>query len=55
MKRILCILLGISLLLGTVSFAWAEEDGEEGEDDIEYSAEELAEMEAELKRKMLES
>ena len=30
MKRILCILLGISLLLGTVSFAWAEEDGEEG-------------------------
>ena len=46
MKRILCILLGISLLLGTVSFAWAEEDGE---DDIEYSAEELAEMEAEEK------
>ena len=49
MKRILCILLGISLLLGTVSFAWAEEDGEEGEDDIEYSAEELAEREAEEK------
>ena len=46
MKRILCILLGISLLLGTMPFACAEED--EG-DDIEYSAEELAEMEAEEK------
>ena len=44
MKRILCILLGISLLLGTAVFAYAEE-GEE--DDIEYSQEALAEMEEE--------
>ena len=42
MKRILCILLGISLLLGMTSFAWAEE-----EDDTEYSEEALAEAEAE--------
>ncbi len=47
MKRILCILLGISLLLGMTSFAWAEEDGDE--DDIQYSQEELEEMEAEEK------
>ena len=43
MKRIICILLGLSLLLGTVSFAYAEED------DVDYSDEELAEMEAEEK------
>ena len=36
MKRILCILLGLSLLLGSVSFAYAEED------DVDYSDEELA-------------
>ena len=42
MKRILCILLGISLLLGMTSFAWAEE-----EDDTEFSEEALAEAEAE--------
>ncbi len=47
MKRIICILLGLSLLLGTVSFAYAEEDG--GEDDLEFKAEQLAEMEAEEK------
>ncbi len=44
MKRILCILLGISLLLGTAVFAYAEE-GEE--DDTEYSQEAIAEMEEE--------
>ncbi len=43
MKRIICILLGLSLLLGSVSFAYAEED------DVDYSDEELAEMEAEEK------
>ena len=43
MKRIMCILLGLSLLLGSVPFAYAEED------DLDYSDEELAEMEAEEK------
>ena len=43
MKRIICILLGLSLLLGSVSFAYAEED------EVDYSDEELAEMEAEEK------
>ncbi len=46
MKRIVCILLGLSLLLGTVSFAYAEKSGEE---DIQFTDEQLAEMEAEEK------
>ena len=48
MKRILSILLGLSLLLGAIPFAYAEEDGGE-EEEIQYSAEQLAEMEAEEK------
>ena len=46
MKRILCMILGLSLLLGSVSFALAEEDEE---DDVDYSQEEIDEMEAEEK------
>ena len=46
MKRILCILFAICLMLGSVSFVYAEEGGE---DDIEYTQEEIAEMEAEEK------
>ena len=45
MKRILCMLLCLSLLTGLVSFAYAEDD----EDDVEYSDEELKEMEEEEK------
>ena len=41
MKSILCILLGLSLLLGSVSFAYAEDSEEE--DDTVYSDEALAE------------
>jgi hypothetical protein len=44
MKRILCIILGLCLLAGTVTFALAEEDEE-----INYSDEELKEMEEEEK------
>ena len=44
MKRILCILLSISLLTGMVFFALAEED-----EDIQFSDEELKEMEEEEK------
>lgn len=44
MKRILCILLGLCLLLGTVSFSVAEED-----DDVQFTDEELREMEEEEK------
>ena len=40
MKRILCILLGLSLLLGAVSLALAESE----EEDIEFSAEEEEEI-----------
>ena len=47
MKRILCILLGLSLLLGTAVFAYAEEGGDE--DEMEYTQEQLAEMEEEEK------
>jgi len=47
MKRILCILLCLSLLTG-VSCAFAEETGE-GEEDVQFTQEELAEMEAEEK------
>ena len=43
MKRFLCLLLSLSLLLGMVCFAAAEED----EEDVEFSDEELAEMEEE--------
>ena len=46
MRRILCIILGLTLLLGTAGFAYAEE-GTEAEDDREYTQEELEEMEAE--------
>lgn len=46
MKRILCILLSLGLLLGTVSFAYAEEGGEE---DVQFSAEEEKEIEEEEK------
>ena len=45
MKRILCILLGLSLLLGSVGFAYAEDSEEE--DDTQYSEEALAEAEKE--------
>ena len=45
MKRILCIILGLSLLFGTVSFAYAEETDE----DVEFSAEEEQEIEEEEK------
>ena len=45
MKRILCILLSLSLLLGTAVFAFAEEDDEEPE----FSAEEEKEIEEEEK------
>ena len=41
MKRILCILLGLSLLLGTASFALAEEG------EVEFTEEELRQMEEE--------
>ena len=47
MKRILSILLAVSLLLGMASFAFAE-DAEEG-DDVEFSAEEEEEIEEEEK------
>ena len=43
MKRFLCILLSLCLLMGTVCFAVAEED----EEDVEFSDEEMAEMEEE--------
>ena len=45
MKRILCILLSLSLLLGTAVFAFAEEDDEEPE----FSEEEEKEIEEEEK------
>ena len=45
MKRILCILLGLSLLLGSVGFAYAEDSEEE--DNTVYSDEALAEAEEE--------
>ena len=41
MKRILCIILALGLLAGTVSFAYAEED------EIQFTDEELKEMEEE--------
>ena len=44
MKRFLCLILSLSLLMGTVCFALAEEAEEE---DVEFSDEELAEMEEE--------
>ena len=44
MKRILCILLGLSLLLGMAASAYAEEGGE---DDVSFTDEQLAEMEEE--------
>ena len=44
MKRILCILLGLCLLTGMTSFAIAEED-----DDVQFTDEELREMEEEEK------
>ena len=47
MKRILCLLLCLCLTLGTVSFAFAEEDGEDAEEDVQYSAEEEEEMKEE--------
>ena len=47
MKRILCILLGLSILLGSFAFAYAEEGGED--DEMEYTQEQLAEMEEEEK------
>ena len=43
MKRILCIILSLSLLLGTVSFALAEEEGQ----DVKFSDEEEKEIEEE--------
>ncbi len=45
MKRILCIVLGLSLLLGSALPVYAEEG--DGEDDVQYSQEELNEMEDE--------
>ena len=45
MKRFLCLILSLSLVLGTVWFAAAEE-GEE-EEDVQFSEEEMAEMEEE--------
>ena len=45
MKRILCILLSLSLLLGTAVFAFAEEE----DDEPEFTAEEEAEIEEEEK------
>ena len=45
MKRILSILLGLSLLFGTVTFASAEEGNEEG--DVQFSAEEEEEIKEE--------
>ena len=45
MKRILCIVLGLSLLLGAVGFAYAEE----AEEEPEFSAEEEKEIEEEEK------
>ena len=44
MKRILCILISLSLLAGMVSLALAEED-----DEVQFSEEELREMEEEEK------
>ena len=41
MKRILCIILALGLLAGTISFAYAEED------EIQFTDEELKEMEEE--------
>ena len=52
MKRILCILLGLSLLFGAVSFAYAEEGDDE--DDVEFSAEEEKEIEEEEKEAELD-
>ncbi len=46
MKRILCILLGLSLLAGILSFAMAEEDDDDG---VQFTEEELKEMEEEEK------
>ena len=40
MKRLICIILALGLLLGTAGFAAAEEDEE-----VEFTAEELQEME----------
>ena len=42
MKRILCIILALGMLTGTMAFAVAEED-----DDIQFSDEELREMQEE--------
>ena len=42
MKRLICIILALGLLLGTAGFAAAEEDEE-----VEFTAEELQEMEEE--------
>ena len=49
MKRILCILLGLSLLLGTVAFAYAEDDADydDEEEGATYTQEQLEEMEEE--------
>ena len=50
MRRILCILLSVCMLLTVVSFALAEEDEDTGEgDDVEFSDEEKREAEEEEK------
>ena len=50
MKRILCIILCLSMLLGTVSFALAEEEGQ----DVKFSDEEEKEIEEEEKEAELD-